>query len=142
LNLVFFTDRDLGKRFPEILASAGLNVERHHDFFPPRALDEQWLQYVDENGRIAVTHDTRIRYKPNELAAVVRYRVVLLVVIGKLPYPKLAENFVNTVPRIAAFLTQHEAPFIAKIYRPSPAEVARNAKAPGTISLWYSKERL
>jgi hypothetical protein len=30
-SLVFFTDRDLGKRFPEILSDAGLTVERHAD---------------------------------------------------------------------------------------------------------------
>ena len=47
MNLIFFTDRDLGKRFPEILASAGLTVERHHDRFAPDASDEEWLRYVN-----------------------------------------------------------------------------------------------
>jgi hypothetical protein len=28
MSRVFFTDRDLGKRFPEILRIAGLSVER------------------------------------------------------------------------------------------------------------------
>jgi len=28
LSLVYFTDRDLGKRFPEILSAGGLNVKR------------------------------------------------------------------------------------------------------------------
>ncbi|MGH9203417.1 MAG: hypothetical protein ACRD2A_19515 [Vicinamibacterales bacterium] len=64
---VFFTDRDLGKRFPEILAAAGLKVERHADYFSPATPDEEWLQRVGERGWIAVTHDRRIRYKPNEL---------------------------------------------------------------------------
>lgn len=36
------------------------------------------------------THDGRIRYKPNELAAVVEHRVALLVMIGHAPYAKLA----------------------------------------------------
>jgi hypothetical protein len=31
LTLVFFTDRDLGTTFPEILKSGGLAVERHRD---------------------------------------------------------------------------------------------------------------
>lgn len=35
MSRVFFTDRDLGEQFPEILAAAGLNVERHADHFPP-----------------------------------------------------------------------------------------------------------
>jgi len=50
LSVVFFTDRDLGKRFPAILASAGLDVERHHDLFPPDGSDEQWLEYVGTQG--------------------------------------------------------------------------------------------
>jgi hypothetical protein len=80
---------------------------------------------------------TRIRYKPNELEAVVRHRVTLLVVIGKAPHSELARHFVATVPRITAFLDRHRPPLIAKVYRPSPAELARNANAPGTVSLWY-----
>ena len=43
MSRVWFTDRDLGKRFPEILTAAGLTVERHHDLFPPYGPDEQWL---------------------------------------------------------------------------------------------------
>ena len=46
LKFVFFTDRDLGKRFPEILAAAGLTVKRHDDLFPPNCPDEQWLAHV------------------------------------------------------------------------------------------------
>lgn len=35
MSYVFFTDRNLGKQFPAILAAAGLTVERHHDLFAP-----------------------------------------------------------------------------------------------------------
>jgi hypothetical protein len=137
LNLVFFTDRDLGKRFPDTLAAAGLAVERHHDFFAPDGSDEQWLEFVGKNGRIALTHNERIRYTPNELAAVVRHSVRLLVIVGKLPLPALATNFVSTLAKIDAFIAIHEPPYIAKIYRATPADLARNPRAPGTIALWY-----
>ena len=136
---VFFTDRDLGKRFPEILASSGLAVERHDDLFSHDGPDEEWLEYVGEKGRIAITHDARIRYKPNELAAVRRHRVALLVVVGKAPFPVLARNLVATMPSIAAFLAEHEKPFIAKVQRPSTAEVGEDPNAPGSISLWYPR---
>jgi hypothetical protein len=33
VSLVYFTDRDLGKKIPEILRAAGLSVERHADHF-------------------------------------------------------------------------------------------------------------
>jgi hypothetical protein len=60
----------------------------------------------------------RIRYTPNELTAVMRHHVALLVVIGDAPYPHLAQNFVNTLERIEGFIACHETPYIAKIYRP------------------------
>ena len=105
MNRIYFTDRDLGKRFPDILAAAGLTVERHHDLFPPDGSDEQWLEHCGKNARIALSHNERIRYTPNELEAVVRHRVRLLIVSGKVPFPvlafrgDLAEN--RSVPRQA-----------------------------------------
>ena len=90
MNVVFFTDRDVGKQFPDILRASGCRVERHADHFAPTASDESWLAHVGRKGWCAVTHDARIRYKPNELAAVERHRVRLLVVVGKAPLPQLA----------------------------------------------------
>jgi hypothetical protein len=139
VSRVWFTDRDLGKRFPEILAAAGLTVERHRDLFPPDGSDEQWLEHCGRNGRIGITHNERIRYTPNELAAVVEHLVALLVVVGKVPHAELAQNFVNTLPRIEAFVAAHQPPYIAKLYRPATTELARDAKAPGSVLLWYPK---
>jgi hypothetical protein len=136
-SLIFFTDRDLGTRFPAILTEAGLTVHRHQDHFPPDCPDEEWLEKVGREGWVAVTHDTRIRYKPNELAAVVRHRVRLLVVIGKAPFPQLARHFVATMPMINDFLERHPAPCIAKLYRPSLKDFATNPEAPGSVLLWY-----
>ncbi|MEX2271823.1 MAG: hypothetical protein WD690_10150 [Vicinamibacterales bacterium] len=100
MSEVFFTDRDLGLTFPSTLRGAGLAVERHADHFPPDCPDERWLDEVAARGWVAITHDARIRYKPNELAAVVRHRVTLLVVVGKAPHLELARSFVNTVAQI------------------------------------------
>lgn len=139
MSRVFFTDRDLGKRFPEILSAAGLHVERHADHFPPGCPDETWLEHVGQRGWIAVTHDGRIRYKPNELAAVIQHRVALLVMIGHAPYPQLAHAFVATQNRILDFLERHNPPFIAKVYRPPAAEAAINPDTPGSVALWYPR---
>ena len=137
MSRVYFTDRDLGKKFPELLRAAGLAVERHYDLFPPDGPDEQWLEHCGRKGRIAISHNVRIRYTPNELAAVLSHSVALLIVVGKAPYPELAANFVSTATRIERFLERHRAPFIAKVYRPSPEERKRDAEAAGSISLWY-----
>ncbi len=141
MSAVFFTDRDLGNTFPEILAAAGLSVERHRDHFAPDCADEAWLRGVGQNGWVALTRDARIRYKPNELAAVVSHRVTLLVVTGQAPHRELARTIVATAGRVANFLNKHSPPLIGKIHRPSPAELARNPDTPGTVSLWYPKSR-
>lgn len=135
--VVFFTDRDLGTRFPDILLSAGLTVQRHRDHFPPDCPDEVWLEAVGKKGWVAITHDSRIRYKPNELAAVIHHKVMLLVMIGKAPFPALANHFVSTTPKIVRFIEKHPSPWIAKVHRPSAKELARRKDAPGSVSLWY-----
>lgn len=137
MSVVYFTDRDLGKRFPEILKSAGLTVERHQDHFASDTPDEVWLEAVGRRGWIALTHDRRIRYKPNERDAVIRHRVALLVIIGAAPLPVLAHAFVATVPAVERFLARHKPPFIAKVYRPSPAEMSQRSEPQGHVELWY-----
>ena len=112
-------------------------MERHGDLFAPDGSDEQWLEYCGKKQRIAISHNLRIRYTPNELAAVMRHGVALLVVIGDARLASLASNFVNSMPRIETFVAAHQPPYIAKVYRPSPEDLARNPKAQGTITLWY-----
>jgi hypothetical protein len=137
LSFVYFTDRDLGKAFPEILSSGGLSVERHGDHFAQDAPDQIWLEAVGKNGWIALTHDRRIRYKPNERDAVMRNNVGLLVIIGAAPFPDLARAFVTSLPVVERFLQQHRSPFIAKVYRRTPAETARRGPGAGRVEQWY-----
>ncbi len=139
MSRVYFTDRDLGKQFPAILVAAGLKVERHHDLFAPDGPDGQWLEHCGKSARIALSHNERIRYTPNELAAVVEHKVRLLIVSGKVPFPELAENFVRTLPKIEAFLDRNEPPYIAKVYRPGAARISKGVISGGTIELWYPK---
>lgn len=139
MTFVFFTDRDLGIAFPEILRDSGLTVERHRDHFPPACPDEEWLEVVGRRGWVALTHDTRIRYKPNQLEKVVQHNVRLLVLVGKATFPDLARSFVATYSRIDAFLQRNPAPLIAKVYRASPAELKGNPSAPGRIELSFPR---
>ena len=64
--MIFFTDRDLGRSFPEILEDAGLQVRKHADLFRHDAADEEWLVEVGNRGWFAISRDRHIRYKPNE----------------------------------------------------------------------------
>jgi hypothetical protein len=139
VNRTYFTDRDLGKRFGEILKASGLTVERHVDHFAPDTPDQVWLAEIGKRGWVALTHDRRIRYKPNERDAVIRHGLALLVIVGDAPFPELAHAFVATIPRIEQFLASHQPPFIAKVYRPAPDTTAPRRAEPGRIELWYSE---
>lgn len=134
-DTVFFTDRDLGKQFPAILAAAGIQVDRHADHFADDAIDEEWIAAVASRGWIAVSHDRRISRRPNERDAVFEAGLGLLLVVGKAPYPELARNFVVTIRRIEAFLDRHQPPFIARVYQPTPAEL-KKLKPVGRVELW------
>jgi hypothetical protein len=136
---VYFTDRDLGKQFPALLSAAGLAVERHIDLFPPEGSDEQWLEHCGTDGRVAISHNKNIRYVPNELATVVRFKTALIIVVGHVPNADLALNFVHSMRRIEAFLNSNAPPFIAKLYRPTAAELAKSPTASGRIDLWYPR---
>ena len=139
MSRVYFTDRDLGKQFPRILADAGILVERHGDLFQPEGSDEQWLEHCGTHGRIAISHNSRIRYVPNELDAVKRFKVPLLILVGQVTTAELAHNFVRTLPRIETFLDGRSPPFIGKVYRASPAELTKSAAASGRVELWFPK---
>lgn len=132
----FFTDRDLGRTFPAILRDAGLVVREHHELFRPDTSDEEWIRVVATRDWIALTHDARIRYKPNEKAAVLEAGLGMIVLIGKVRHAELADNFVRTIVQVQRFVAQCEPPFIAKLYLPTPAEVLRNEAAPGRIARW------
>lgn len=139
MNRAWFTDRDLGKQFPRILSDAGIAVQRHGDIFPPDGPDEQWLEHCGTHGLVAITHDTRIRYRPNELAAVVRFGVRLVVVMGKVPTAELAQNFVNTLSRVEAMLDLHRPPLILKLYRPSDLELLAFPTLAGRVEVWFPR---
>lgn len=137
MTFVYFTDRDLGNRFPEILRSHGVTVEQHKDHFAHDAPDEEWLAGVSANGWVAVTRDQRIRYKPNERDAVVRHAAALLVIVGNATHPELARSFVATMPKIERFVQKQPRPFIAKVYRAAASDLARRPDASGRVELWY-----
>lgn len=137
MSRVFFTDYNLGKRFPEILAASGIRVERHIDHFRQDCPDEVWLEAIGRRGWIAITCDQRIRYKPNERAAVMAHQVALLICIGQATFSEHARSFVATRARIERFVDAHQRPYIAKVYRGPVTDDPCAPLLPGRIEQWY-----
>lgn len=140
MSYTYFTDRDLGKAFPRTLRRAGLLVQPHDSHFGPTTLDEEWLTKVGVRDWLVITHDQRIRYKPNERDAVMNAGVGMLVLVGAIPHPALAKNFLATLPAIERFIEKHPRPFIAKVYRPSSIPVEELGFQSGRVEMWLSSQ--
>ena len=54
-ELIFFTDRDLGRQFPALHRAAGVRLERHDDHFGPDTPDEEWTGEIGRRGWIAAS---------------------------------------------------------------------------------------
>jgi hypothetical protein len=131
-----FADRNLGGRiFPAIVRAAGIPLHLHTDHFAPNAPDAAWLPEAARRGWVIVTADQRIMRVPLERDAVFESGARVLVLIGgSAPVATLAQNLVNTYPRIERFLQQHEPPFIARVHRPNPVEDAKKGR-PGDVRM-------
>lgn len=112
-------------------------MEQHGDHFAHDTLDEEWIGEVANCGWVAVSHDKRISRRPNERAAVLDAGLALLIVVGGAPNAELAQNFISTLPAIERFLNRHHPPFIARVYRPTPADLQRKLRPTGRIELWF-----
>ena len=136
MRYVFFTDRDLGKRFPEALATAGIQVEPHHAHFAHDTPDDIWLAAVGQRGWFALTHNKRIRYTPNEIAAVRAHGVGLFILVGRATMAELAQNFIASQDVVERFISANHRPFVAKIHRgPLPSDNNQRSR-PGRVTLW------
>lgn len=132
----YFTDRNLGRYdFPEYLRRNGLHVHVHADHFADDAPDEEWIPEVADRGWIILAADKDVLHVPIELAAVMCSSARFLNLIGgHVRAIDLARNFINTRQKIEAFIAEHDAPFIAKVYRPTPVSGVLKGK-PGSVAL-------
>jgi len=116
-ELTFFTDRDLGHRFAQLLLDAGVRVERHDDHFQPTTPDDEWIAAVASRGWVALTRDARIRYSPLALRVLKQSKARLFVLVGKLTTTDAAGVFLKRRTRIERLAETEPAPFIAKVRR-------------------------
>lgn len=75
----FFVDRSLGRhRVAHALRESGWLLRTHHEVFGDRdehVPDVEWLEYCGRRGLPVLSKDRRLRYRPEEIAAIRRHRV-------------------------------------------------------------------
>lgn len=130
-HFVFFVDRSLGRKaVAKALRGADAAVEIHDDHLPSDATDEKWLTYVGERNWVALTQDARIRYRENELQALVRANVRAFVLTAKnLRGEENAAIVVQALPAMVRFLSKHDAPFVARIARNGKIDLLYKVRA-------------
>lgn len=118
-EVVFFTDRDLGKGFPRILRESGLAVERYADHFGElNVSDEEWITFAARKSFVAVSHDRNIRSDPVAIQAVMKNGGRLFILRGKnLSGEGKADLFLKALTGIYRDLEEQPGAFIAVISR-------------------------
>ena len=125
---VLFLDRNLGKHIiPDRLRSEGMKVEVHDEHLPPDAPDEDWIALVGRMGWVALTKDKNIRYRMAEIDSIRKNSARIIVIRARnATGPEIAETLVRGRHRIAWFVKNTPAPFVAAIYRGSRIEELPN----------------
>jgi len=119
-----------------IAISAGISVEEHGAHFRHDTPADEWIPEVAKRGWIALTHDARIRYRPNEKETVLASGLGLSVIVGKVSHSELARNFVTSIERVERFAARERRPFIAKLHLPPAGDAGRKSTAKGRIERW------
>jgi len=131
-DYTFFTDRDLGHAFPQFLRKAGFHVEVHDDHFSQTTEDIEWFKVVGDKGWIVLSRNYKQGNVTVELDTWMTSKIRGFYIVGKNPFPILAENIVNSRHKITAFLNKHHTPFMAKLYMPPENKLNKT----GEIKMW------
>lgn len=116
----FFTDRDLGKIFPQILRESGLLVERYVDHFAERNVtDQEWIAFAARQWWVAVSHDKNIKWDPVAVRTAMEQGGRLFILRGKqLTGPEKAQLFLEAAMGVRRLLARQGADaFIATVRR-------------------------
>lgn len=133
-DYTFFTDRDLGHKFPKILKAGGLKVEIHDNHFSDDTEDVEWFREIGKKGWIVISHNYKQRTVPYEVDTWMNSRIRGFYVKGHLPFQDMARNVVAVKHKLVKFLNKYDHPFMAKIYMPSNTKSSK----PGEVKMWHT----
>lgn len=117
---MFFIDRALGLRFADVLAAAGVEVEKHRDHFADNEADEVWIAEVARRGWYALSQDERIYRNPVQREAVIRAGLGYFVLGGaNRQFSEVASAFITAYPAVKRFIAATPRPFVASVRLPA-----------------------
>jgi hypothetical protein len=113
----YFIDECLGRGVRDAVTRALESGERVHslaDHFEMGTKDEVWLQAVGKLGWIVVTMDGKLRYRPNERAALLAANVAAFMV-KTAKGDVMADRVRRAMPQIRTALRGSKAPLVGTI---------------------------
>ncbi len=118
--LEVYVDRSLGATVvPAAVRARGVVVHAEIEIFGRVAEgvpDTEWLERAGREGWIVFTKDTRLRYRVDEVAALVRHRVrVFVLTAGNLGASEQAARFVNNLNRIRR-VSRRPGPYVYAVH--------------------------
>ena len=126
-ELVFFIDRSLGRKLPQMLRNAGATIEIHDERFRQDTPDIEWLAEVGRYNWVVLTKDEKIGYRTPEQIAVAAANVRLFVLAcGNLSAQEMGAILLKALESIRQFAKHNPAPFIAKIYQSGEVKEWKN----------------
>jgi len=79
----FLIDENLGAPLARALRELGEEVHHVTEVLRPGADDEEVFRFAGENDYFIILRDNRIRFKPNERAAIIEFKVGVFLLAGK-----------------------------------------------------------
>lgn len=104
------------RKLGEALDAAGIPYVPHHAHFVHDTPDEVWLAAVRDNGWLILTRDQRIRYRKNELSALIDARLMMFVLSqGGLTAEETGRIVCEAYPAIVRQAALHTPPGLFSI---------------------------
>lgn len=117
----FFVDRSLGRiQVPRDLRVVGWRVRTHFEVFGVRdedVADTEWLEMCGQEDLPVLSKDRRLRYRPQEIAAIRRHRVKAFVLTqGSLRAVEQVQRLERNRAAIEAACTEI-GPFVYAVHK-------------------------
>jgi hypothetical protein len=119
-DFVIYLDENLDNCQPivDALATNGVQLKRHRDFYPRGTLDEVWLPFVAERAWVVLTKDKRNRYNDLERDALRRHRVrEFYFGSGNFTGAEMAEALVKAIAEMRTITRTYNPPVVGSITR-------------------------
>lgn len=137
----FFADRNLGRKFVDILRENGFRVEHLDDHFPQNTPDTEWIPVVASKGWIILTNDKRIARDEAEIEAHMLADARTIVCADRIPPAEIASLLARSKLPLHRYLNKQEKyatkidGCFSKIQRDQ-----KNPNGPGTVHDWKTKQ--